>query len=94
MKNYKRKQAAALTYHAGDHVAPKVSAKGKGLVAENIIKKAKENDIPILEDPSLIELLSQLNINETIPEQLYEAVAEVFAFIYNIDQEVETLEKE
>lgn len=93
MKN-KRKQAAALTYNRDQQIAPKVSAKGKGLVAESIIAKAKENNVPILEDPSLIELLAQLNINETIPEQLYEAVAEVFAFIYNVDQAVEISKKE
>lgn len=88
MRKEKRKQAAALTYDTNQQVAPKISAKGKGLVAKNIIKKAQENDVPILQDPTLIELLSQLNINETIPEQLYEAVAEVFAFIYQIDQEI------
>lgn len=84
--NKKRKQAAALTYNQEQQEVPKVSAKGKGLTAENIINIAKENNVPILEDPSLIELLAQLNINETIPEQLYEAVAEVFAFIYQIDE--------
>lgn len=89
MNKQKRKQAAALSYDANQQAAPKLSAKGKGIVAENIIKKAKQKDIPILSDPTLLELLSQLSINETIPEELYEAVAEVFAFVYQIDQEVE-----
>ena len=84
----KRKQAAALTYEKGRH-APKVTAKGKGLVAENIIEKAEQHDVPILEDASLVELLTQLNINETIPEELYEAVAEVFAYVYKIDKQIE-----
>lgn len=81
----KRRQAAALSYEHGQQ-APQVTAKGQGLVAENIIEKAKEHDIPILEDASLVELLTELNINESIPEDLYEAVAEVFAFVYRIDQ--------
>ena len=71
--------------NAGD--APKVIAKGKGKIAENILEKAKENDIPIQEDPSLVEILGQLNINESIPEELYQAVSEVFAYIYQIDRE-------
>lgn len=89
MKNY-RKKAAALRYdQEEDHrYPPTVAAVGKGLIAENILEKAKEYDVPILEDPTLVELLAELNINETIPVELYEAVAEVFAFIYKIDQQV------
>ncbi|MFS0688115.1 EscU/YscU/HrcU family type III secretion system export apparatus switch protein [Sporosarcina sp. 179-K 8C2 HS] len=77
----------ALSYdpNAGD--APKVVAKGKGEIAENILAKAKEHDVPIQEDPTLVELLGQLNVDETIPEQLYQAVAEVFAYIYHVDRE-------
>src|SRR5699024_11815105 len=67
--------------------SPKMTALGKGTIAEEIIQKAASNDIPVLEDPSLVALLSELNINETIPEELYQAVAEVFAFIYRIDQQ-------
>ena len=67
--------------------APKVIAKGKGKIAENIIEKARENNIPIQEDPSLVEILGQLNLNDSIPEELYKAVSEVFAYIYQIDRE-------
>lgn len=83
----KRRQAAALSYGKGQQ-APKVTAKGKGIVADNIIERAKEHDVPILEDASLVELLTQLNINETIPEDLYEAVAEVFAYVYQMDKQL------
>ncbi|NLI67878.1 MAG: FlhB-like flagellar biosynthesis protein [Bacilli bacterium] len=83
----KRKKAAALTYDKLSQEAPRISAIGKGKVAEKIIEKAKEHDVPIVEDPTLVELLSELDINETIPEELYEAVAEVFAFIYRLDQQ-------
>lgn len=84
----KRKEAVALSYEATKNDVPKVIAKGKGIVADNILEKAKENNIPIQEDPTLIELLSKLNINDSIPEELYQAVAEVFAFVYRTDKEV------
>ncbi|MUK89930.1 hypothetical protein GMD78_16285 [Ornithinibacillus sp. L9] len=89
----KRQKAAALQYDQDRNDAPKVTANGKGLIAENIIEKAKANDVPIIEDASLVELLAELNINEKIPDELYQAVAEVFAFIYRTDQHVNQKEK-
>lgn len=87
--NQRRKKAVALRYDKDQSNAPKIVATGKGLVAENVIEKAKENNVPILEDESLVEILAELNINETIPEELYQAVAEVFAFVYKADQAIE-----
>ncbi|GGA92192.1 EscU/YscU/HrcU family type III secretion system export apparatus switch protein [Ornithinibacillus halotolerans] len=84
---HSRKKAIALSYESDKDYAPTIKATGKGLIAENIIKKATDNNIPILEDKTLVELLSELDINEKIPEELYQAVAEVFAFIYHIDKE-------
>lgn len=81
-----RKEAVALTYDKYGKDAPRIAAKGKGLVAESILEQAKEHHIPIQEDPSLVELLGKLEINEQIPEELYQAVAEIFAFIYRTDQ--------
>ncbi|WP_100330896.1 EscU/YscU/HrcU family type III secretion system export apparatus switch protein [Bacillus xiapuensis] len=87
MKNEeKRTQAAALSYRPESH-APVLLAKGKGKIADSIIAKAIEHNIPVQEDPNLVELLGKLEINESIPEELYQAVAEVFAFIYRLDQE-------
>ena len=83
----KRKEAVALRYDEEKADAPIVVAKGKGYVAGSIIEEAKKHDVPIQEDPSLVELLANLNINEKIPEELYGVVAEVFAFIYRTDQE-------
>lgn len=88
----KRLKAVALSYESSKHVAPKVVATGKGEVAASIIEKAKEHDVPIQEDSSLVELLSQLELNEVIPEQLYSAVAEVLAFIYRVDKDYNKLE--
>lgn len=84
----KKKRAVALGYEKDKHDAPIIKAKGHGFIAEEIIAKAKEHQIPIQEDTSLVELLSQLEINEAIPPELFEVVAEVFAFIYRIDKNI------
>lgn len=86
-EQHKRKEAVALSYDPGVSDAPKVIAKGKGKIAENILQRAAEHDIPVQEDPTLVELLGQLNVNETIPEELYQAVSEVFAYIYRLDRQ-------
>ena len=86
-KKFLRKEAIALTYNPQESNGPIVKAKGKGKIAENILQSAKEHDVPIYEDPNLVQLLGQLDMNESIPEELYQAVAEVFAFIYKLDQE-------
>ncbi|MGD6803005.1 EscU/YscU/HrcU family type III secretion system export apparatus switch protein [Rossellomorea aquimaris] len=83
----KRKQAVALQYEADRQQTPRVIAKGKGLIADNILERARQHDIPVQEDPALVELLGSLDINESIPEELYQAVAEVFAFLYRVDKE-------
>ena len=85
-QRFVRKQAIALSYDAKEGMGPKVTAKGKGIVAENILEQAMLHDVPIHEDPNLIQLLGQLDLNESIPEELYQAVAEVFAFIYHLDR--------
>lgn len=82
-----RKEAIALTYKPGQQTSPTVVAKGKGKIAENILARANEHGVPIHEDPNLVQLLGQLDLNESIPEELYQAVAEVFAFIYRLDKQ-------
>jgi len=86
-KKFVRKEAIALSYHPSSTAGPKVLAKGKGKIAENILEQATLNDVPIHEDPNLVQLLGQLDLNESIPEELYQAVAEVFAFIYHLDRQ-------
>lgn len=66
--------------------APKIVAKGKGYVADNILKTAKEHDIPVQEDPSLVEVLGKLDLDQQIPPELYQVVAEILAFVYRIDK--------
>jgi flagellar biosynthesis protein len=82
------KQAIALTYQPEKNDAPVVVAKGKGYVAEKIIAAAKEHHVPIQEDVSLVQMLSQLQINEAIPEELYQAVAEIFSFVYRVERQL------
>ncbi|MDF2683142.1 MAG: hypothetical protein K0R47_4332 [Brevibacillus sp.] len=82
----KRKQAVALKYQTGTMEAPKVVAKGKGYVAENMLKTAKEHQIPVQEDPSLVEVLGKLDLNQQIPPELYQVVAEILAFVYRLDK--------
>jgi flagellar biosynthesis protein len=62
--------------------APQVVAKGSGEVAERIIALAQEHRVPLREDPTLVAVLSQLDLDQRIPERLYIAVAEVIAFAY------------
>lgn len=86
MEKSHRREAIALSYDEQQMSAPTVIAKGKGLIAKEIVEQAEELGIPIQEDSTLVELLSQININQQIPEELYKVVAEVFAFIYRLDQ--------
>jgi len=78
------KKATALKYDQKTDNAPIVTAKGKGEVAKNIIKIAQENDIPVKKDEDLINMLSEIELNKEIPVELYQAVSEVFTFIYGI----------
>ncbi|MBW2245638.1 MAG: EscU/YscU/HrcU family type III secretion system export apparatus switch protein [Deltaproteobacteria bacterium] len=77
--------AIALKYRPKSDSAPKVTAKGKGKVAEKIIEIAKKNNIYIHNDPDLIEILSQLDINDEIPPDLYIVAAELLAFVYSLN---------
>lgn len=76
------KKAAALRYDTDKENAPRVIAKGEGEIANNIIKIAELNNLPIKKDADLVELLSKVEIDKEIPDALYRAVAEVFSFIY------------
>lgn len=81
----KRKKAVALKYDPAKAASPQISAKGDGLVAERIIALAKENGIPLKDDPDLVEVLSKLDLSEEIPAELYVVVAELLAFVYMVN---------
>ncbi|MDE6748508.1 MAG: EscU/YscU/HrcU family type III secretion system export apparatus switch protein [Lachnospiraceae bacterium] len=84
-KEEKIKQAIALEYDPNDE-APRVIASGKGALAERIIEKAKESDVPVHRDDKLADTLSRLDIGETIPPELYEVVAEILVFVDAMDK--------
>ena len=84
-KENKIKQAIALEYDPSDE-APKVIASGRGLLAEKIIEKAKESDVPIHRDDKLADTLSRLEIGDMIPPELYEVVAEILIFVDSMDK--------
>jgi flagellar biosynthesis protein len=80
----RRKRAVALSYQPQVYAAPQVVASGSGPVAERLLQLAKENNVPIHQDPDLVTLLAQLDIGAIIPPELYAAVAEVLAFVYRV----------
>lgn len=82
---HKNRTAIALAYDPNE-VAPRVVASGKGVLADKIIEKAKENTIPIHEDEKLANTLSKLEIGDAIPPELYEVVAEVLVFVDSMDK--------
>jgi len=81
-----RQKAVALKYNKGIDKAPRVTAKGKGYIAEKIISLAKSHDIPIKEDPDLVNVLAELDLHDEIPPELYMVVAELLAFVYRMNQ--------
>lgn len=78
------REAIALAYRQTD-AAPRVVARGKGLIAEEIISRAHEYGVYVHESPELVALLTQVDIDEHIPPQLYMAVAELLAWLYRIE---------
>ena len=82
--NDAQKSAVALAYSQTD-AAPRVVAKGRGLIAEQIITRAREHGVYVHESPELVSLLLQVDLDQRIPPQLYLAVAELLAWIYRLE---------
>ena len=78
-----RRRATALRYEGKG--APRVTASGQGYVADRIVQVARENGVPIREDPALADALAALELDTEIPEDLYVAVAEAIAWAYSLD---------
>jgi flagellar biosynthesis protein len=85
-KGKRDKTAVALKYERHSDRAPQVTAKGKGPIAEKIIALAREAGVPIHEDRDLAAVLAALDIDMEIPPELYRAVAEVLAFLYQLNK--------
>jgi len=82
----KRKSAIALAYQTGD-TAPKVVAKGRGIIAQAIIERAKEHGVYVHESEDLVGMLMQVELDDNIPPQLYLAVAELLAWLYRLERD-------
>ncbi len=80
-----RREAVALAYGASDG-APRVVARGRGLIADEIIRRAKESDVFVHESRELVALLMQVDLDREIPHSLYRAIAELLAWLYQIER--------
>ena len=81
-----RAEAVALAYREGD-MAPRVVAKGRGLLAEEIIRRAREAGVFVHESRELVAVLSNLDLDSHIPPQLYLAIAEILAWVYRMEHQ-------
>lgn len=81
----RRKAAAALKYRPARDAAPRLVAKGQGLIAQRIVDLARESGVPVHDDPDLVEVLAQLDVGELIPVELYQVVAEVLVYVYRMN---------
>ncbi len=91
MKEYKAyqgeetREAAVLKYEEGKDAAPRITALGKGYLAERIVKEAQDNQVQVVQDEGLSHVLHKLSIGDAIPEELYRVVAEILSFVYRMD---------
>jgi len=85
-------QAVALKYDMERDSAPKVVAKGRGHVAENIMAAAQQNAIPVYQNKTLVNMLMALEIDREIPPELYRTIAEVMAYVYRIDKKAKKIQ--
>lgn len=86
MKSFKDEKAVAIHYEPSSNQVPKVIARGKGIVAENMREVAQEAEVPILRNEDLVNELIHVEIGEDIPEELYEVIAEVLVFVNDLDE--------
>jgi len=80
----RNRPAVAVALHYSGHGAPRITAKGRGAVADQILKTAREHGVPLDEDAALANTLAQLDLGREIPRELYLAVAQVLAFAWQL----------
>ncbi len=80
------KKAVSLRYDPEKDSAPKLTAKGQGVIAERIIELARQAGVPVKEDQDLVEVLSRLELNSEIPPETYIVVAEILAWVYRVNR--------
>lgn len=82
-----KKRAVALQYNPKSDAAPRVTAKGQDHMAERIVELARMHAIPVREDPDLVQILSQVEVTQEIPAPVYHLVAELLAWVYQLNAE-------
>ena len=85
------RSAVAIKYDLAADRAPRVIARGKGAIADRIMETAREHGIPVHEDPELLEALGRLEVQQEIPAELYQVMAEVLTFIYKANKKKATI---
>ncbi len=80
------RQAVALRYDSEQDQAPRVVAKGRGPIADKIIQAANAHGVPLVADAGLSDLLEEIDLDTQIPPQFYQAVAEILAFVYRLNE--------
>lgn len=89
------KKAVALRYDENKDVAPVIVASGLGYMAERIVEMANENGVPVYEDNSLATVLTQLDLGTAIPEELYQAIVDIYAYFLKYNpQKIKEAEEE
>ncbi|MBF0159787.1 MAG: EscU/YscU/HrcU family type III secretion system export apparatus switch protein [Magnetococcales bacterium] len=81
-----QRQAVALRYRRSQDHAPRVTATGRGRLAEAIMQKARDAGVPLLQDADLMQVLGKVPLGDTIPRELFQAVAEVLAYVYRVNK--------
>lgn len=82
-KELLNQKAVALTYDENKQAAPVIVASGIGYMAEKMIEIGKENGVPVYEDNSLATMLTQLELGAEIPEELYQAIVDIYIYFLN-----------
>lgn len=85
---HRQEKAVALKYDKETGAAPVVVASGKGALADKILAAAREAGVEVVSDPDLVELLDKIPLGREIPPELYQAVAEILAFVYRINKDM------
>ena len=83
--DYLRKKRAVALHYGDDDTAPVVVASGMGYLAEKIVDVAQANGVPVYEDDSLATILTQLRLGQEIPQELYQAIVEIYVYFLNFD---------
>ena len=86
-KKTKHTRAVALRYNTQKDFAPRIAARGEGLLAERILQRARDHDVAVYENERLVNELLQFELGTEIPPELYEIVAQILVFVEAVDEE-------